>query len=186
MGLQINTLREIDLSTVTVDDLRFLRYSFSAHSTGRGYWKKVTVRNGIETRIGDIEIDVWLQAVEAVSRRDGFYEELQRMAEFSYKNNEVPAFTRKELYFFAVDGTLDEIYKDPVWVWFIDYNRQFHPDLLAAANLVEIVTDCCGAKATYTEERLAREGDHIHCPVCKAWTAYHRDVQQDNTKGCET
>lgn len=174
MPLPINDLNHIDLATVTTEDLQFKWSTATAKSTGKGYWKKTTYRTGMETRIGNIEIGVWIKAAEAVIHRDGLDEELEHMTAFYYENNETPAFTREELYRASVGSTLFSLYKDPEWFWFVPYNRKHHPELLAAAHLIEVVADCCQAQATYTEEGLTRAGDHIHCPSCRTWTTYHR------------
>ena len=66
------------------------------------------------------------------------------------------------------------LYKDQAWVGFIKYNEKYHPDLLAAANLVEVYSTCCGAPCTFTKAWLERGDKYATCPQCGEWGTIRR------------
>lgn len=170
----INDLAAIPLATVKPEALHYQGNTHRTQSKGKGRDKITSSRNGIQTPMGDIKEDVWFKAAEAIIHRDGLDDELKHMVAFSMGG--LPRSFRNEYYKRALDTVLLGGYRSPLWYGFIDYNRKYHPELLGTARLVKVRTDCCGAEATFTEEWLTVEygREHVHCPVCQAWTTYHR------------
>lgn len=166
---QIESLSQIDLNSVTAEELKWTCGSFRAISKGQGRYKTSSSRNGVYTPIGDIQIDVWVEAVKAVIHRDGLDGELKHLTAF-YLDSPVPAFSKEELKIRAMDAVLSGLYKDPAWSGFIKYNGKYHPELLDAASLVQVYTSCCGAPCTFTKAWLERGEHYAYCPQCGAWT----------------
>lgn len=173
MNNQINSLKDIDLETVTAEDLRWKYGTHTSESKGKGRDKVTTSRSGIMTPMGDMKLSVWVEAVRSVIHRDGLDEELEHMTGYYFKDK-TPAFTKKELELRALDAVLSGLYNDPAWVGFIEYNEKYHPDLLAAASLVEVYTDCCGAPSTFTKAWLERGDKYATCPQCGEWGTIRR------------
>lgn len=173
MNDRINSLTGIDLKTVTAEDLHWKYGTHSSESKGKGRDKVTTSRSGVQTPIGDIQIGVWVEAAKAVIHRDGLDEELEHMTGY-YLKDKSPAFPNKMLEYRALRAVLDGLFKDPAWVGFIEYNEKYHPDLLAAASLVEVYTDCCGAPCTFTKAWLERGDKYATCPQCGEWGTIRR------------
>lgn len=173
MNDRINSLTGIDLKTVTAEDLHWKYGTHSSESKGKGRDKVTTSRSGVQTPIGDIEISVWVEAAKAVIHRDGLDVELEHMTGY-YLKDKSPAFPNKMLEYRALRAVLDGLFKDQAWVGFIEYNEKYHPDLLAAASLVEVYTDCCGAPCTFTKAWLERGDKYATCPQCGEWGTIRR------------
>lgn len=170
---RINSLTDIDLKTATAEDLRWKYGTYSYESKGKGRDKVTTSRSGIQTPIGDIRIDVWVEAAKAVIHRDGLDEELEHMTGY-YVKDETPAFTKKELELRALDAVLSGLYKNPAWFGFIEYNEKYHTELLTTANLVVVYTECCGAPCTFTQEWMDMGKRNTTCPQCGEWGTIRR------------
>lgn len=173
MNNQINSLKDIDLETVTAEDLRWKYSTHTSESKGKGRDKVTTSRSGIQTPFSDIRIDVWVEAAKAVIYRDGLAEELEHMTGY-YVKDKTPAFTKKELELRALDAVLSGLYKNPAWFGFIEYNEKYHTELLTTASLVEVYTECCGAPYTFTQKWMDMGKRYTTCPKCGVWTTIRR------------
>ena len=173
MSRRIDSIKEINLETVTAEDLRWKYGTYTSKSKGKGRDKVTTSRSGIMTPIGDIELSIWVEAARSVVHRDGLDEELNHMTGY-YLKDESPAFPKKDLVNEALSAVLSGLYKDQAWVGFIKYNQKYHPDLLAAANLVEVYSTCCGAPCTFTKAWLERGDKYATCPQCGEWGTIRR------------
>lgn len=183
MKERINRLADIDLKTATAEDLRWQYGTHSSESKGKGRDKVTTNRSGVQTPIGDIQIDVWVEAVKAVIHRDGLDEELEHMTGY-YLKDKTPAIFQKNLEIRALDAVLSGLYKDPAWFGFIEYNEKYHTELLSGADLVVVYTDCCGAPCTFTQTWLDLGKGYATCPKCGEWTTIHRH-KENATEGKE-
>lgn len=81
MRENINSIMQIDLDTVSAEDLRIHFFTGRDESYGRGRTKVTAYRTGVQTNLGDIEISVWIDAAKAAIHRNGFNNRLTRLAE---------------------------------------------------------------------------------------------------------
>ena len=164
----IDSLQDIDLETVPAQALAQKVVSGQPRAMGTGHDKKKVYRHGAVTELGDIELSIWIRAAEYVVHREGWDEELQHMtACFEAANL---ATSIQSSHSMALDAVLSGLFRDPKWVFFIEYNRQYHPELLETAHIVTLVTDCCGYPVKFTAEQAARTIVRTHCPACGEWS----------------
>lgn len=79
---RVDSIHEIDLDTVTAEDLIWQYGTGVAVTQGEGRYKTHSYRNGVQTDIGDLELSVWITAAEYVVKRDGLVEEAAHLQEF--------------------------------------------------------------------------------------------------------
>lgn len=63
---QINSLSGIDIPSLGIEDIRFMYGTGISEPDGFGRQKKRSLRNGVQTQIGDIREDLWYQLAEQV------------------------------------------------------------------------------------------------------------------------
>ena len=169
---RIRDLREIDFSKLEFEDLRWKYGTFQSVSTGSGRDKKYSSWTGVKTRIGEIEESVWYQAAERLIREKGEQELLHALIRWCSQYHDPKAPTgeaRKE----ALQLHVDRIFDNPRWVGFVPFNRQYRPEVLRAAHLVTVVSECCQEPGVVTKEQIdaACEGA-IACPCCGKWSRF--------------
>lgn len=81
MSDEINSIAQIVLDTVSVEELRIHFFTGRGESHGRGREKVTTYRTGVQTNLGDIGISVWIDAAKTVIHRNGLDDTLTRLAE---------------------------------------------------------------------------------------------------------
>ena len=177
---RIDSLHEIDLDTVTAENLIWRYGTGVAVTRGEGRYKTHSYRNGVQTEIGDLELSVWIAAAEYVVKRDGLEEEAAHMQEFITRKSSGYSFARRNPRMHALAYCMRSIYKNPAWVSFISYNREYHPEVLVSAHLVWIITECCQKPGEVTEERIAQSyNGRVCCPFCDRFSNYRRVPQEE-------
>ena len=79
---KINSIEELDLSNIKLEDLRYYYMTGQPFLTSKmGEPKKYGFRSGVMTELGDIEKAVWIKAAEAIIRRDGEWGIQERLRE---------------------------------------------------------------------------------------------------------
>ena len=131
----IDSISGIDLAAVQPEQLCRKHGTFRCNSTGSGRDKKYSYRHGASTPIGDIEDSVWKTAAEAVVKRDGLEQEVAQILPYVSFASDTIAENRIS----AINAVFSGLYKDTLWVSFVEYNRNYHPELLTDAELVEVI-----------------------------------------------
>lgn len=129
LRVQINDLAGIP-HDASYEDLKFGHYTGRAillSSSGRD--KKYTYRNGISTKLGDIEESVWCEAMMHLIERSGELGLLQSMTEW-VTNNAPWLRTDKERHKEAVILMSCRIFDDPKWVGYAEFNQKYRSDYL--------------------------------------------------------
>lgn len=169
---RIDQLQEIDLATVKAEDLVRHYGTGIAITHGTGRQKTHSYRNGIQTDIGDLELSVWIAAVEYVIQRDGLEEELSHLMEFENcngKDRSQKSSAKQDCLCACISG----LYKNPEWAAFVAYNRRYHPEVLERAHLVCIIPECCQMPGDTTAEQIARSyNGTVCCPFCGRFSKY--------------
>ncbi len=169
---RIDSLDGIDLSTVSLSDVRWQIGSGIAISSGSGRDKKYRYRNGVITNIGDIEEHIWYQLVEQIAQRDNEVWLVDALAVWEGEHNYLrrsPAQIREE----ALELYSMRIFDQPEWVVYIPFNRRFRPDVLDGAHIVTVINDCCKKPGEVTQEQIDRAyGGTVACPHCGRWSTF--------------
>ena len=171
---RIRDLREIDLSTLEFEDLRWQYGVFQSISTGSGRHKVYSSWIGVKTNIGEIEESVWCQAAEQLIQQKGEQEILDALVQWGMEHNylkEPAGVVRKE----ALHHHVNRIFDNPRWVDFVPFNRRYRPEVLKTAHLVTVVNECCQEPGVVTQEQIdAAYKGTIACPCCGKWS--HFDI----------
>lgn len=163
---QINSLGELDSSTLTYADIRCLTGTFRIKSTGSGREKKCSSRNGVQTPSGDIEVHIWSKLAELLIQREQEEDLLSALIEWYTQHNYCHE-TKSELHRHALRLHVDRIFDNPRWIYYIPFNMRYRPQSLAQASLVTVVTECCGEPGEVTQEQVdAAYHNRISCPHC--------------------
>lgn len=168
---RIDSLAGIDLSTVSLSDVRWRIGSGIAISTGSGRDKKYHYRNGVITDIGDIEEHAWYQLVEQIAQRDNEIWLVDALITWEGEHNYAsrsPAQIREEAWkLYSM-----RIFDQPEWVFYIPFNRRFRPDVLSGAHIVTVINDCCKRPGEVTQEQINRGLWRNSC-LPALWTVEH-------------
>ena len=171
---RIRDLREIDLSTLEFEDLRWQYGVFQSISTGSGRHKVYSSWIGVKTNIGEIEESVWCQAAEQLIQQKGEQEILDALVQWGMEHNylkEPVRAVRKE----ALHHHVNRLFDNPRWVDFVPFNRRYRPEVLQTAHLVTVVSECCQKPGVVTQEQIdAAYKGTIACPCCGKWS--HFDI----------
>lgn len=177
---RIDSLHEIDLDTVTAENLIWQYGTGIAVVQGEGRYKTHSYRSGVQTEIGDLELSVWIAAAEYVVKRDGLEEEAAHLQEFIHMKSSRYGFTWENPHMHALEHCIRSTYKNPAWVSFIPYNRKYHPEILASAHLVRVIMECCQKPGEVTEEQIAQSFDgRVCCPLCGRFSTYRRALREE-------
>ncbi len=167
----IDQLEQLDLPHLRAGDLRWMYSTGKGQITGSGRDKRHTYRTGIQTPIGDIELSVWIKAAEYIVERDGLHEELERLRTFVTGFGR-SLYSKQMSHAVHLDMCLSEIYRSPLWVSFVPYNEQYHPELLLSTPMVEITMNCCKTVCTVPRAQINKENQTAHCPTCGWWASF--------------
>lgn len=156
------------------------------YGTGRSYTVSGEGRNrvlgyrvGKMCNAGDIEVSDWCQMVREVIRRFGEQELQAQLLSFLKDRNYTKA-PKTALEEEALELHAARIFDNPEWVYFVDFNEQYRPDVLAAADLVVVLPECCKQPGRIPRVMLEKSKLHDgqnYCPHCKRWT-YIRVAQE--------
>lgn len=169
---RIDHIELIDLSSVTLTDLRWLYGTGISTSTGTGKHKVRSYRLGVMTELGDIEEGVWYQAVKQVAERDQEEWAVEALLIWHQEHN-YQGDTLAQLRCKALESYSSRIWEQPRWVDYIPFNRRFSPHVLEHAHIVTVVSSCCGKPGEVTQEQIDHAwGGQISCPYCGQWSSF--------------
>ena len=113
----INSINQIpNRDTLTHEDLRvFYGTGQSIHVSGTGRYKEYDYRVGVQTKIGDIKIDVWCQLAKELIERSGKEHLYQRLFNWEKEHNYCHR-TKRELEIHVLELYCMRIFDHPNWV----------------------------------------------------------------------
>lgn len=172
MQERIDNLEQLKLAGLKPKDLTWLYSTGQGKTTGSGRNKQHSYRQGVQTPIGDIELSVWINAAEYIVERDGLQEELEHLQPYAIDYGGGSILSKQVSHASHLNMCLSAIYRNPVWVSFVPYNRQYHPELLNTTPIVEVVVDCCQIRCEIPTAQIHTEDQSVHCPACGRWTSF--------------
>lgn len=169
---RIDSASGIDSSALTFENLRWSGESGVDTSTGKGAYKKVSYRTGVMTKLGDIEIKVWMQLMEQLIERSGEQWLLDALFQWE-KEHSYAKTSAAKLRESALELHSAWIFDNPAWVCYLPFNKQYRPAVLEQAHIVTVVNECCGLPGEVTLEQIDRAFDGgICCPHCGRWSKF--------------
>lgn len=169
---QINSLSEVSLADITFEDIRWHYGTGIRISDGVGRNKTYRSRNGVMTKLGDIEERLWYELAESLIKRAGEEPLLNSLIEWRSDHNyakNTPSQVRRD----ALHHHANRIFDDPRWVGFVRFNRKYRPERLENVNLITVINECCGMPGEITQEQLtAVYNDTVACPHCGRWSGF--------------
>lgn len=169
---QIDNIESIDLSTVTLSELRWQFGTGISISKGSGRDKTYSYRCGVMTDLGDIKEEIWYQIVSHIVKRNHEEEIVDALFTWHKEHNYL-SNTNAQLRCEALQSYASRLWELPQWVDYIPFNRRFFPQVLEGAHIVIVVTSCCGKPGEVTQERIERAWcGQISCPHCGRWSSF--------------
>lgn len=172
MAGQIDQVEQLDLLRLKAGDLRWLYATGRGQTTGFGRNKQHSFRHGVQTPVGDIELSVWIKAAEHIIERDGLQTELEHLQPYAVDYGGGNIHSKQLSHGGHLSMCLSAIYRNPAWVFFVPYNRQYHPELLDTTPMVEVVMDCCKTACAIPRAQIHNENQTAHCPACGRWASF--------------
>lgn len=168
----VDSIECVDLSVVTVADIRWQHGTFRTFSSGSGRDKKYWSRSGVQTSIGDVQEELWYRIAEHVAKRDGEGWLVDALVEWECVHN-YRELKSAELREEALCSYSHRLFDNPRWVLYIPFNRKFRPQVLETAGLVTIMPNCCNIPGETTQAQIDHAYQHqICCPHCGRWTEF--------------
>ena len=176
---QIDQVEQLDLPRLKAEDLRWLYATGRDQIIGSGRNRQHSYRQGVQTPVGDMELSVWIKVAEYIVERDGLREELERLRPYMINYGGGSIFSKQLSHARHLDMCLSAIYRDPAWVSFVRYNQQYHPELLRATPMAEVVMDCCKTACAIPTAQLHEETRSAYCPICGRWASFSPKSQKN-------
>lgn len=176
----INSIDQLDSTNLTFADIRIKYGTHQSVSEGAGRFKIRKSRTGYQTEIGDIQEDVWRQLAEIVVKQANEEDILNRLLEYvnalPWMKNETAANKRDE----ALELHMSRIFDRPGWISFIPFNESWRPEVIAAAEIVEVIPNCCQKPGRVTAQQIMNRGDGltVPCPHCGRSVAFKRVTEE--------
>ena len=172
MQKRIDSLNEVNLEQITFEDIYWQFGTGISISTGNGRSKTYSYRNGVMTKLGDIEERVWYLLAEMLIERSGEQKILDSMLQWLREHNytkDSPSELRKE----ALHLHTIRIFDSPRWVDFVRFNRKYRPEWLDKVHLATVTCECCGKPGETTPEQISLAyAGRIACPHCGRWSRF--------------
>ncbi len=175
MGTEhIDKIAGLDLSILTYDDIRWQCGTGVSITRGTGRNKTYSYRQGVLTKLGDMEVSVWEKiAYHLVEANDDLYH-LQCLSEMlrkhDYGGHYARATGKTELRRDALRHCVAQMHNNPQWASFMEYNQTYRPEHLKLVSLVTVVTECCNEPFEAPEAQTHR--DRIYCAHCGRFSGY--------------
>lgn len=152
---------------LTFSDLRKHYGTGRAYTiSGTGRDRVMGYRTGVKCNAGDIEVSEWIQMMKDLIKRSGEQELYMQLHAFMKERNYVRA-SRSELEKEVLELHASRIFDNELWIYFVQFNQLFRPDILNSVRLRWVRSECCKKAGLVTEEMLKRRGDGpIPCPIC--------------------
>lgn len=170
--MTIDSLDQLDLQKLQYKDLKARYGTGRAYSEGSGRNKKSWYRTGVMTKIGDIRLDVWIQAAQALIAKNDDEDLLSAVMEYRENDYSIPMHKDTKLVECLKD-VLSRLVDNPEWIGFVPFNSKYRPELMKQVEIVKIFPACCNKWCDIPEAQILSSYDgRVHCPLCGAYTDY--------------
>jgi|GEM_PF-484724 len=173
----IDSMDQVDISKLTYGDIR---HEFGTHRgievgtrmEGNRARRIIVGRSGVQTKIGDIRRDIWIQIAKALVVQANDTELYEKLCAHFELYPLAWLRTKTERREYALDLFISGTHNNLSWVGFIRFNRMNRPELLADADIIWIVSECCPIpgeiiRQQYESSRKMYDG-RASCPHCGA------------------
>lgn len=138
--------------------------------SGEGRNRVFGYRTGKMCNAGDIEVSEWCQLVKAAIEKAGEKELFAQLRAFMNERNYTKA-GKSALEEEALELHAARIFDNQEWVYFVDFNEQYRPQVLDSVKMLTVLPECCKVPGRITQVSLERRGrGENYCPHCKKWT----------------
>lgn len=170
--VRLDSNSKIDIAAISFSDLCWRYGTGIDTSTGKRWYKVHSYRNGVMTKLGDIEVSVWYQLMEQLIERD--HEQwlldalIQWECEHGYGRRSPSELRKRSLKLHSM-----RLFDSPNWVDFVAFNKRHRPEVYARANIVTVINECCNLPGETTQEQIDRAyEDTVYCPHCGRRSKY--------------
>lgn len=168
---RIDKIEDLDMDTLTFEDIRKHYGTGQAIPHGSGRDKTYSYRHGVGTNVGDIKEDVWCEIVKRLIIRSGEHELFSSLRKWLMA--EYPKKSRAEIANGALELHASRMFDDPQWADYIPFNLEFRPEVLAKTEFVTIICSCCEKPELVTKEQIeAAYENRVVCPICGRHSEY--------------
>ncbi len=87
-------------------------------------------RNGMMTKVGDIEQSQWIEVAERLIHEKGDWEMFLKLKTW-YKTTTAFFRNEKELHVYSLECFVAGIHNSSEWVDYVDFNKKYRPELLS-------------------------------------------------------
>ena len=168
---QINSLSGIDIRSLGIEDIRFMYGTGISEPDGFGRQKKRSLRNGVQTQIGDIREDLWYQLAEQVIGLHGETWLLEALEVWCREEMHYPRYGF-DLHKEALELHSHRIFDSEGWIDYIAFNRRFRPEVVEGRRFPRIRVGCCDREISEATEEMLERRDVAPCPKCGAFRSY--------------
>lgn len=173
----INSFSSVNPSQITHENLIPYYGTGQVISLNKGGGEKGSkYRKGIFTKLGDIEISVWIELVEWLIDEENDQAYYGKIYEW-YKMRALPNQTKIDIQKEALECYVRNLPEDKSWNDYIQFNQQYYPKRLNDPDLIDVITECCGMKCKATTEQIKvvyGEMPLIPCPICREFTHFKK------------
>lgn len=167
----IDRMDELDVSTLTLEDVYKHYGTGSSISHGSGKDKSYSYRHGIGTNVGDIEENLWYEIVKLLIERNEEQKLFSSLQEWLAGDS--PKRSRNEIVKLALELHADRMFDDPAWADFVPFNQKYRPDVLKESSLIDVVFACCDRQYPVTQEQMDNAvSDRLRCPFCGRFSEF--------------
>lgn len=160
---------------LTLEDIRI--HYFTGQSifiSGEGRNKVFRYRHGVETNVGNIQLDEWIRIACQLIDRYGEQTMFQQLVEWEKEHCPwVRSDSESEQK--ALEYHVSRMQDNPLWCDYIPFNRKYRPDVLLKAEILQVQCVGCGntfelTAAQYKNICLCSDGKRYceHCLDCMA------------------
>ena len=159
---------------ITLEKLRLKYGTFQCRCVGldRVGKKKYNSRVGIQTDLGDIEIHLWKELVLRLAEKAGEKALYQHLLAWTIKHNIVEQ-SKEDIEEDAMHAYVRRDFDNPLWEYFMPFNRKYRPEFLNTVDIATFVNDCCNRPYQIPSIRLEknRTGNCL-CEYCRKVTPF--------------
>lgn len=163
------------IKELTFSDLRVhFRTGRSYVISGSGKDRKYGYRNGIRCNAGDLELSEWRREVKALIQRSGEQVLYGQLYGFMLQRNYCGS-SKTELEDDALQLYVSRIFDNEAWIYFVEFNRLYRPEVLQEVAMRLVKTDCCAVPGWVTQARIDMAGSRagkLPCPICGKWSSF--------------
>ena len=138
---------------LTLEDIRI--HYFTGQSifiSGEGRNKVFRYRHGVETNVGNIQLDEWIRIARQLIDRYGEQKMFHQLVEWEKEHCPwVRSDSESEQK--ALVYHVSRVQDNPLWCDYIPFNRKYRPEVLLQAEILQVQCVGCGNTFELTAER---------------------------------